>query len=180
MNNLNKKMSLALKLMTLAVIMNIATGCDSCKEKPKEGDKKVDMTLSFDPATLGKAIKESKLKITNNAEGELDISATSKLKIVVVATVTDTADKKVTTATELQKVQFEIEGGHKGHIDGEKSFELKTVVGKDKMASKEGKELKFKFTGAETVTDVKQVEFKVIVKDDKDEKKSTILLWENK
>jgi hypothetical protein len=180
MNNLNKKMSLAVKLMTLAVMMNIATGCDSCKEKPKEVDKKMDITLSFDPATLPKAGKESKLKITNNAEGELDISDTSKLKLVIVATVTDNANKKVTTSAELQKVEFEIEGGHKGHIDGEKSFNLKAVVGKDKIASKEAKELKFTFKGADTVVDVKQIEFKVSVKDDKDEKKSTTLLWENK
>jgi hypothetical protein len=88
MNNLNKKMSLALKLMTLAVIMNVATGCGSCKDgkdddKDKKANEEVKLAISFKKKALkGEGELKTEIEITNNGTGEFDPS-TSEITLVI-------------------------------------------------------------------------------------------------
>jgi hypothetical protein len=148
MNNLNKKMSWAVKLMTLAVMMNIATGCGSCKDKPKEEEnKKPEVTVSFNNRTLKAADVAGKFKINNTAkEGELDTEK-SDLKMAVTSTIYAVdGTTKITDADALKLITYAY-GSAKGNAGEESSVSLKDCVTEKIAATKSTKDLDFKITG---------------------------------
>lgn len=160
MNNLNKKMSLALKLMTLAVIMNVATGCGSCKDD--KDDKKVGeepkLTISFDPQAIKGTTVLSKIKLNNNGDGEFDPSTASDDLVIVFEKTTLTVDG--IDAAVVANGEFEVDGKHKGGT-GELVVKVKDLFTEKIESKKSSKEKDFKFTKATELnndSDYKQAE----------------------
>lgn len=175
MINLNKKMSLAVKLMTLAVVMNFATGCDSCKDGDKDGSKKADLTVSFDPKSIVDTKVDAELKISNTAkEGEFNPEE-SGYTVHIVSTIYDDADKKIEDKTALGNIKYEF-SGEKGNAAAETKVDLKAFV-KEKIAATKDKGFKFEIKGLDTAKHNK-AEFKAILKNkDGKEVNNDTLTW---